>query len=104
VFTSTIGTPLDGCNVTKQFQRLLEVAGIPRRFHDLRHTAATLLAVQGVHAKVIQSVLGWDQLSMVDRYTHHVDEMRKEAASKMDAILTPVAVNVAVKRGESKAN
>jgi integrase len=88
VFTTTIGTPLDGRNVTKRFQRLLAAAKIPQhRFHDLRHTAATLLAVQGVHPKTIQAVLGWDQVSMVDRYSHFVDEMRREAAVRMDAIL-----------------
>jgi integrase len=105
VFTTGIGTPLEGRNVTKRFQKLLEDARIPRhRFHDLRHTAATLLAVQGVHAKAIQAVLGWDQVAMVDRYAHFVDEMRKDAATKMDAILKPVAVRVAVKPAEAKAN
>jgi integrase len=105
VFTTKIGTPLDGRLVTKRFQRILKHAGIPRhRFHDARHTAATLLAVQGVHPKAIQSVLGWDQLAMVDRYTHFVDEMRKDAAVKMDAILKPVAVNLAVKPEIKKAN
>jgi integrase len=57
-----------------------------------------------VHAKAIQAVLGWDQLSMVDRYAHFVDEMRKEAATKMDSILNPVAVIVAVKQPEPKVN
>jgi len=101
VFPPSIGTPLDGCNVTKRFQRILERANIPKhRFHDLRHTAAKLLAVQGVHLKVIQAVLGWEQLSMVDRCAHFVDEMRKQAADKMDAILNAVAVNHA----QPKAN
>jgi len=105
VFTTSIGTPREGRNVSKRFQKLLEDANIPRhRFHDLRHTAATLLAVQGVHPKAIQSVLGWDQLAMVDRYAHCVDEMRKDAATKMDSILKPVAVKVAVKPAEPKAN
>ena len=105
VFATTIGTPLEGRNVTKRFQKLLKDSKIARhRFHDLRHTAATLLAVQGVHSKAIQAVLGWDQVAMVDRYAHFVDEMRKEAATKMDAILNPVAVNVAVKQPELKAN
>jgi len=105
VFTTPIGTPLEGRNVTKRFQRILEVAKIPRhRFHDLRHTAATLLAVQGVHPKTIQSALGWDQAAMMDRYGHFVDEMRKAAADGMDAILNPVAVRVAVKHPEQKAN
>jgi integrase len=97
------GTPLDGRNVTKRFQSILRNAKIPKhRFHDLRHTAATLLAVQGVHPKAIQSVLGWDQVSMVDRYAHFIDEMRKEAAAKMDAILKPVAVTLAVKPPTTK--
>jgi integrase len=105
VFTTSIGTPLEGRNVTKRFQTLLKDSKIPRhRFHDLRHTAATLLAVQGVHSKAIQAVLGWDQVAMVDRYAHFVDEMRKDAATKMDAILNPVAVNVAVKQAEPKAS
>jgi integrase len=105
VFTTTKGTPLESRAVTKQFQRILKAAGIPQhRFHDLRHTAATLLAVQGVHPKAIQAVLGWDQLAMVDRYTHFVDEMRKDAAAKMDAILNPVAVNQAVKPSTQKPN
>jgi integrase len=94
VFTTQIGTPLDGRAVTKRFQRILKRAGIPRhRFHDARYTAATLLAVQDVHPKAIQSVLGWDQLAMVDRYTYFVDEMRRDAAAKMDAILQLMAVN-----------
>jgi integrase len=58
------------------------------RFHDLRHTAATLLTAQGVHVKTIMKVLGWSQISMLDRYTHLVDQMRQEAAQKMDAILS----------------
>jgi integrase len=67
-----------------------------------RRTAATLLAVQGVHPKAIQAVLGWDRVAMVDRYAHFVDEMRKDAAVKMDAILKPGAVKVAVKQEEVK--
>jgi hypothetical protein len=62
------------------------------------------LAAQGVHSKAIQSVLGWDQVAMVDRHAHFVDEMRKDAATKMDAILKPVAVKVAVKPAEVKAS
>lgn len=105
VFTTRIGTPLEGRGVTKRFQRILKLAGIKRhRFHDLRHTAATLLAVQGVHPRAIQAILGWEQSSMLDRYTHVVDEMRKDAASKMDAILKPVAVKSAVKMTGAKAN
>jgi integrase len=105
VFTTTKGTPLESRSVTKRFQRLLKKAGIPQhRYHDLRHTCATLLAVQGVHPQTIQAVLGWDEARMVDRYTHFVDEMRKDAADKMEQILRPVAVKTAVNEVETKVN
>jgi integrase len=98
VFRSTIGTPLDTRNVTQGFQKILKASGLPRhRFHDLRHSAATLLLTQGVHPRAIQGILGWDQGSMLERYTHLVDEIRRDAATQMDAILNPVGVKVGVK-------
>ncbi len=99
IFRTTIGTPLSSANCTHEFQRKLKTAGIPhRRFHDLRHSAATMLLVQGVPARVIQGILGWDQGSMIERYAHLVDEIRQDAAAQMDAILKPVGVTVGVKR------
>lgn len=98
VFRSSTGTPLDIRNVTQRFQAILKACGLPRhRFHDLRHSAATLLLVQGVHPRAIQQILGWDQGVMLERYTHLVDEIRMDAANKMDAILKPVGVKVGVK-------
>jgi hypothetical protein len=61
------------------------------------------LAVQGVHPKAIQAILGWDQAAIVDRYTHFMDKMRKDAATKMNAILNPVATNVAAEQQSSLA-
>lgn len=59
VFTTTIGTPLDGSTVTHRFQAAVKAAGLRRlRLHDLRHTCATLLLAQGVHPSVIVEVLG----------------------------------------------
>ena len=56
VFVTRVGTPFDAPTVTHRFQALLKRAGIGHhRFHDLRHTAATLLAVQGIHLRAIQS-------------------------------------------------
>lgn len=99
VFRITTGTPLDSRNVTHRFQAILKACGLPRhRFHDLRHSAATMLLVMGVHPRAIQAILGWDQGVMLERYTHLVDEIRRDAADKMDAILKPVGV----KSDESK--
>lgn len=48
-FTSLVGTPLDPCNMLRDFSRVLAKAGLPRiRFHDLRHSAASLLLAEGV--------------------------------------------------------
>jgi integrase len=58
VFANTIGGPLDSRNVMQRFQRTLAAAGLRRlRFHDLRHSAATLLLLQGVPARVVMEVL-----------------------------------------------
>ena len=60
VFPSAMGTPLDGGNFLRNTHYpLLARAGVPRvRFHDLRHTAATLMLEQGTHPKVVAERLG----------------------------------------------
>lgn len=89
VFTTTIGTPLDPRSVYDSFYPLLEKARLPRiRFHDLRHTCATLLLAQGVHPKIVQEQLGHSQVNLtLDTYSHVTAPMLQEAAEKMDAIL-----------------
>ncbi len=90
IFTTSIGTPINQSNLLKNsFYPLLEKAGVLRiRFHDLRHTAATLLLRQGVHPKVVQELLGHSQISLtLDTYSHVLPSMQKEAADKMDAII-----------------
>lgn len=105
VFVTRFGNPFDAPTVTHRFQALLTKAGIGHhRFHDLRHTAATLLAVQGVHPRAIQAALGWENLSMLNRYVHFVEEQRQAVATAMESILTPLAVNVAVNASEVKPN
>ena len=94
VFTTEIGTPLYPSNVrNRSFYPILKRAGLPRiRFHDLKHTCATLLLAQGVHPKVVQEQLGHSQISVtLDTYSHVTAPMMKEAAAKMDAILETAA-------------
>jgi integrase len=90
VFTTSIGTPLDGPKVTRAFQRVLEKAGLPRiRFHDLRHSAASLMGAQGVPARVIMETLGHSTITVtLNTYSHVLDEARQEAADAMDKALT----------------
>jgi integrase len=89
VFTTTIGTPLDRRNMIRRYAELLMAAGVPRkRFHDLRHTAASLLFAQGVKPCVVQEILGHSRIeTTMNVYTHLLAEMHDEAAAKMDALL-----------------
>ena len=89
VFTTPIGTAMDGTAVTKAFHRALDSAGLPqRRFHDLRHSCATLLLVQGVSPRVVMDVLGHSQIGLtMNTYSHVIPDLRRDAASRMEEIL-----------------
>jgi integrase len=91
VFVSPIGTPLDPRNVTREFQAMLAAApSVPRvRFHDLRHTAATLLLAQGVDPRTIMETLGHSLISLtLNMYSHVLPALQADAAAKLDAILS----------------
>lgn len=68
--------------------KLIEQSGLPPiSFHDLRHSAATLLLSLGVHPKVVQERLGHSQISVtLDTYSHVLPTMQKEAAQKIDDV------------------
>lgn len=89
VFTTRIGTPLDGGNVTKAFQRTLAALGLPRqRFHDLRHACATFMLMQGLSPRVVMETLGHSQISVtMDTYAHVMPELQLEAANRMNDLL-----------------
>lgn len=90
VFSSSIGTPISGGNLNRAFKAVLERAGLPQstRFHDLRHTCATLLLKQGVHAKFVQELLGHSDISLtLNVYSHVLPDMGDAAAEAMDAAL-----------------
>ena len=61
------------------------------RFHDLRHTAATIMLSQGVHPKIVQERLGHSTISMtLATYSHVLPTMQKEAAEKLDRLYRTV--------------
>ena len=100
MFPSTIGTPMDPSNLYHIFKDLLKLANLPDiRFHDLRHTAATLMLQQNVHPKIVQSRLGHSDISMnLNTYSHVLPSMQDEAAEKLDELLTPINISNEIKR------
>ena len=89
LFVSTVGTALEPRNVLRVFQRHLSAAGIPRRrFHDLRHTFATLLLEQGIHHRVVMEILGHSSISTtLDIYSHVSLDLQREALSALDRVI-----------------
>ena len=90
VFATGKGTPLDAQNiVNRHFKPLLKRAGLPPiRWHDLRHTCATLLLGRGVHPKLVQHLLGHASITItLDRYSHWIPSMGRHAAEGMDKAL-----------------
>ncbi len=90
VFASSKDTPLDAQNiVNRYFKPLLKRAGLPNiRWHDLRHTCATLLLSRGTHPKLVQHLLGHASIQLtLDRYSHWIPSMGRHAADGMDEAL-----------------
>jgi integrase len=90
VFPSDRGTPLDGNNMVRRiFAPALKKAGLPQiRFHDLRHTYASLLIAQGEHPKLISEQLGHASVQItLDRYGHLMDQSYGDASGRLEAAL-----------------
>jgi integrase len=86
IFATRTGTPINSEHLVKRsFKPLLEKAGLPEiRFHDLRHTCATLLLGRGVHPKLVQELLGHATIAMtLDTYSHYLPSMGDAAAGAM---------------------
>ena len=86
----------DGCapdrhDVTlRRFKPLLERAGLPHfRFHDLRHTCATLLLTKNVNPKVVSEMLGHSSIAItLDTYSHVLPSMQDHAARALEEVLS----------------
>jgi integrase len=91
VFCFQDGKPLDPDGVTQRFQRHAREAKLPvLRFHDLRHTHATLGLQAEVHPKVMQERLGHSSVAFtLDIYSHALPTMQGEAAQKVAALSDP---------------
>lgn len=89
MFADEVGAPLSGFHVSRRSKALLTVAGLPpMRYHNLRHGAASLMAVQSVSARVTMEILGDAQISTtMNIYAHVAPELGREAADRMAAAL-----------------
>ncbi len=89
VFANRAGGPTQARDAIRQFHDALAQTGLRRvRFHDLRHSCATLLLVQGVSPRVVMEVLGHSEIALtMNAYSHVVPELQHEAAKRMQAIL-----------------
>lgn len=91
LFITPIGTQLDPSNLRKAFNRLLELAGLRRvRFHDLRHSFASLLIQQGDSLPYIRDQLGHHSIQItVDTYGHLVPGGNRQAVDRLDDVSKP---------------
>ncbi len=90
IFASEIGKPLDRRSIIKyQFKKLLKCAGLPHiRFHDLRHTCATLLLGRNVNPKIVSEMLGHASIAItLDTYSHVLPNMQNEAGKALEDAL-----------------
>ncbi len=89
VFTTPTGEPLDPRNFSRHFHELCDRAGVPRRrFHALRHGAATLMLAEGVPLEVISRILGHGGIQITsDVYAHVQRHAHDQAAAAMDRAL-----------------
>ena len=89
VFAQKNGNPIQPSEMARNFRKLIESTDLPYiRFHDLRHTHATLLLQQGVHPKIVSERLGHSTIGItMDTYTHVLPNMQKEAAQQFEQLI-----------------
>lgn len=89
VFTRPSGEPLSARGLREVHKKHLEVAGLrTSRFHDLRHSCASLLLAQGVPARVVMELLGHSNIQVtMNVYSHVMPTLSRQAADSMDAAL-----------------
>ncbi len=84
VICTSVGTPLSPRNLNRSFDSIIQKAGIRKiRFHDMRHTHASLLLKQGVNPKIVSERLGHANVRItLDTYSHLLPNLQKDTADE----------------------
>lgn len=92
IFTNRYGGPMDSRNLLRDFKNLLSQSGLPEmRFHDLRHTAASLMLNRNVNPLAVSKRLGHARTSItLDTYGHLMPNLQEEVAEVIDELITPI--------------
>lgn len=88
IFAMPDGSPIDHRRDAREWKSLLATAGVrDARLHDMRHTAATMMLLAGVEARIVMAQMGWSESRVADHYQHVVSDMMKVAAERVDDLV-----------------
>lgn len=88
VFATETGRPIDPRADYGEWCALLRSAGLRHaRLHDARHSMATLHLANNTAPRVLQEMVGWSSMALLERYQHPVDEMKRQAANRLGSQL-----------------
>lgn len=91
LFPTVVGTAMSGRNLVRHFKAMLKRADLPEiRFHDLRHSCASLLIALGVHPRVVMEILRHSQISTtMNIYAHTLPQVNRDAVNSLADLLLP---------------
>jgi len=100
LFPSTLGTPISARNLVRHFKSVLKANDLPSiRFHDLRHSCATLLISLGVHPRIVMEMLRHSQISTtMNIYAHVIPEVNRDAVNQLGALVMPETLTIPPKK------
>lgn len=100
LFTTKKGAPLYDRNISRSYKKILIAADLPNiRFHDLRHSCATLLISLNIHPRIVMEILRHAQISTtMNIYAHVIPEANRHAAEALSELLTPTMLEIPAKK------
>ena len=80
--------PLDPSTVSYSFNKIVKAAGLKVRFHDLRHSCASLMLREGIHPKIVSEMLGHSSVAItLDIYSHVTPGLQEAAAKSLNEVI-----------------